>query len=52
MWSNVETTFNANSTGPHRKGSDLEKKMGGHHIYTKRDLPGSSAYADIDWYET
>ncbi|KAH3737517.1 hypothetical protein DPMN_044110 [Dreissena polymorpha] len=26
MWSNVETTFNANSTGPHRKGSDLEKK--------------------------
>ncbi|KAH3747924.1 hypothetical protein DPMN_182359 [Dreissena polymorpha] len=26
MWSNVETTFNANSTGPHRKGSDHEKK--------------------------
>ncbi|XP_052235006.1 uncharacterized protein LOC127847252 [Dreissena polymorpha] len=26
MWSNVETSLNANSTGPHRKGSDLEKK--------------------------
>ncbi|XP_052271537.1 uncharacterized protein LOC127872246 [Dreissena polymorpha] len=47
MWGNVETAFNSNSTGTQRKGSDLEKKWE-NLTSTQRDLPRSSANADID----